>query len=67
VDIRKAENRKDEFKLLNPNAKIPAIVDPASHVRVFESGSILLYLAEKYHELIPSETQYRVATLNWYY
>ena len=53
VNIRQGECRLPDFKLsVNPNGKIPAIIDPttdpANPLNVFESGSILLYLSEKY-------------------
>ena len=51
VDIMKNESRSPEFLSLNPNGKIPAIIDPdgpeGRPLAVFESGAILLYLAEK--------------------
>src|SRR5256885_16786005 len=51
----------------NPNSKIPALVDRSVEpsVRVFESGSILLYLAEKFGALLPAEPAARTETLNW--
>lgn len=51
----------------NPNSKIPALVDHSgdSPVRVFESGSILLYLAEKFGAFIPDAPADRTQTLNW--
>lgn len=55
------------FVDINPNSKIPALldrsVDPA--IRVFESGSILLYLAEKFGEFLPKDPAGRSETLNW--
>ncbi|WP_414444462.1 glutathione-dependent disulfide-bond oxidoreductase [Burkholderia sp. 22PA0106] len=55
------------FVEANPNSKIPALVDHggAQPVRVFESGSILLYLADKFGALVPSEPAARAETLNW--
>src|SRR6202012_4096845 len=51
VDITKNENATPEFLSLNPNGKIPAIIDPAcpdgAPLALFESGAILVYLAEK--------------------
>jgi len=55
------------FVEVNPNSKIPALVDRSgpSPVRVFESGSILLYLAEKFGAFLPSEPLARVEVMNW--
>ncbi|NWN83622.1 MAG: glutathione-dependent disulfide-bond oxidoreductase [Halomonas sp.] len=55
------------FVEVNPNSKIPALLDHSTNppTRVFESGSILLYLAEKFGEFLPSEHVARTETLNW--
>ena len=55
------------FVGVNPNSKIPALLDSSVQpaVRVFESGSILLYLAEKFGELLPTDLAARTETLNW--
>ena len=55
------------FVAINPNSKIPALADHsfAKPLRVFESGSILLYLAEKFGAFLPTETAARTETLNW--
>ena len=55
------------FVEVNPNSKIPALMDHSGEtpVRVFESGSILLYLAEKFGALLPSEFKARTEALNW--
>ena len=55
------------FVEINPNSKIPALVDRSGDepVRVFESGAILLYLAERFGEFLPSEHAARTETLNW--
>ena len=55
------------FVDVNPNSKIPALMDHSSDkpVRVFESGAILLYLAEKFGELIPEEHHLRAECLSW--
>lgn len=69
IDIRKNEQFTEEFIRVNPNSKIPAIVDPngpdGKEICVFESGSILLYLAEKTGKLIPKDPVKRVETMNW--
>ncbi len=55
------------FVAANPNSKIPALVDRsgATPVRVFESGAILLYLAEKFGEFLPEESGIRAECLSW--
>lgn len=58
------------FVEVNPNSKIPALMDHApkgggAPVRVFESASILLYLAEKYGAFLPSDLRARTETFNW--
>lgn len=55
------------FVDINPNSKIPALLDRSVEpgIRVFESGSILLYLAEKFGELLPKDLAGRTESLNW--
>jgi GST-like protein len=55
------------FVAVNPNSKIPALVDRSGPVpiRVFESGAILLYLAEKFGEFLPTEPSTRAECLSW--
>jgi GST-like protein len=55
------------FVAVNPNSKIPALVDRSgpSPIRVFESGAILLYLAEKFGEFLPTEVGARAECLSW--
>ena len=55
------------FVQLNPNSKIPAMLDRSVEpaVRVFESGSILFYLAEKFGEFLPKDLAKRTETMNW--
>ena len=63
VDIMKGEQHAPEFLEINPNGKVPAIVDDG--VIVFDSHAILLYLAEKHHRYLPKETAARAATFSW--
>ncbi len=69
VDIGKNESWTPEFLSLNPNGKIPAIVDPdgpdGKPLGLFESGAILLYLAEKTGKLIPADAAGRYETIQW--
>jgi len=56
-----------DFVAINPNSKIPALLDRSTPTptRVFESGSILLYLAEKFDDFIPKDPAKRAECLNW--
>jgi GST-like protein len=67
IDIFKGEQFSSGYVEINPNSKIPVLVDhsTASPVRVFESGSILLYLAEKFGALLATDLATRTETLNW--
>jgi len=68
VDIGEGDQFGSGFVEVNPNSKIPALVDrtdPASPRRVFESGSILLYLAEKFGDFLPKDPAARTQALNW--
>lgn len=69
VDIGKNESWTSEFLSLNPNGKIPAIIDPdgpgGKPFGLFESGAILLYLAEKTGKLLPSDPAQRYETIQW--
>ncbi len=69
VDIGKNESWTPEFLSLNPNGKIPAIVDPngpgGKPLGLFESGAILLYLAEKTGKLMPADPALRYETIQW--
>ena len=67
IDIGEGDQFGSGFVDVNPNSKIPALMDhsvtPAQ--RVFESGSILLYLAEKFRAFLPKDPAARTETLNW--
>ncbi len=70
VDISKGEQFKPEFLAIAPNNKIPAIIDNApadggAPLSLFESGAILLYLAEKSGKLLSGELRERQVTLQW--
>ncbi|RDJ25038.1 glutathione S-transferase [Bosea caraganae] len=69
IDIGKNETWGPEFLSLNPNGKIPAIIDPngpgGKPIGLFESGAILLYLAEKTGKLLPADAARRYETIAW--
>jgi GSH-dependent disulfide-bond oxidoreductase len=69
VDITEGEQFDPEFLKISPNSKIPAIVDPdgpgGQAISVFESGAILIYLAEKTGKFWPSQPAAHVATMEW--
>jgi len=65
VDIGKGEQFTPEFVAICPNSKIPAIVDRDGDIALFESGAILIYLAEKTGRLLPSRNPARAKVLEW--
>src|SRR3954454_17953405 len=69
VDITKNEQFNPDFLKFSPNNRIPAIIDPegpdGQPISVFESGAILLYLAEKTGSFMPADLRARVPVLDW--
>ncbi|WP_231759615.1 glutathione-dependent disulfide-bond oxidoreductase [Microbulbifer elongatus] len=67
IRITEGDQFSSGFVDINPNSKIPALVDHSTtpSIRVFESGSILLYLAEKFGAFLPHTPEQRTETLNW--
>jgi len=69
VDFNKGDQKTPEFLSLNPNGKIPAIIDPngpgGQPLGLFESGAILQYLAEKTGKLIPADPARRWQVIQW--
>jgi GSH-dependent disulfide-bond oxidoreductase len=69
VDITKGEQNDPAFLKISPNNKIPAIIDPdgpdGEPISVFESGAILIYLAEKTGQFLSKEAGARVAVFEW--
>ena len=67
IDINKGDQFGSGFVAVNPNSKIPALMDRSgpTPIRVFESGSILLYLAEKFGAFVPREPAARAECLSW--
>ncbi|MEQ9106864.1 MAG: glutathione-dependent disulfide-bond oxidoreductase [Limnobacter sp.] len=67
INIGSGDQFSTGFIELNPNSKIPALLDRSTnpHTRVFESGSILLYLAEKFKAFLPTDPGKRTEALSW--
>ena len=69
VDFGADEQHSPEFESLNPNGKIPAIIDPngpgGAPIGIFESGAILQYLAEKSGKFLSKDPVIRIKTLQW--
>ncbi len=67
INILEGDQFSSGFVRLNPNSKIPALVDHSTETptRVFESGSILLYLAEKFGAFLPKDPATRTEAMNW--
>ena len=70
INITQGEQHSDKFLAINPNGKIPVIIDPdgpqGKPITIFESGAILIYLAEKYNSsLLPQQPQERMQVLQW--
>jgi len=67
IKIGEGEQFSSGFVAINPNSKIPAMLDRSTDppTRLFESGSILFYLAEKFGAFLPTDHYQRAATMNW--
>ncbi len=70
INIGTGEQFDPEFLKISPNNRIPAIVDPegpdGQPLRLFESGAILIYLAEKFKSpLLPTDPRYRITVIQW--
>ena len=69
VNLSKNEQRTAEFLAINPNGRIPAIIDSegpgGKPLKVFQSGAILLYLAEKTGKLMPRDPARRIEAIQW--
>lgn len=65
ISIGDGDQFGSDFVALNPNSKIPALLDTTNDQRIFESGNIVLYLAEKFGALLPEALGPRTEVLNW--
>ena len=68
IEIMNEDQFSSGFVSINPNSKIPAmrVLEPGQEpLDIFESGSIIMYLAEKYKAFLPEDLKQRTATLNW--
>ena len=67
INILKGDQFSSGFVAVNPNSKIPALMDHTTDppTRVFESGAILMYLAEKFGALLPTDPRDRIAAISW--
>lgn len=67
INIMEGEQFGSDFIAINPNSKIPAMLDQSNKpaIRVFESAAILLYLADKFGQFIPKDVAQRTEVLNW--
>ncbi len=65
INISEGDQFSSGFVDINPNSKIPALFDKETNTRIFESGSILLYLAEKFNFLLSKDLKIKTETMNW--
>ena len=66
INLQKGEQKTEEFLAMNPNGRIPVIVDRANDdLVVFESGAIMIYLAEKTGKLLPQDAHQKSVAIQW--
>jgi GST-like protein len=65
VNLSEGEQLKPNFLKISPNGRIPAIVDTENDLSIFESGAIMIYLADKAGKLIPQDTAGRYKVMEW--
>ncbi len=65
VDLTANEQKSPEYLAINPNGRIPAIIDTDSDISIFESGAIMIYLAEKYGQFLPTGAKGRTEVIQW--
>jgi GST-like protein len=65
INLAEGQQKKPEYLAINPNGRIPAIIDSDQNITVFESGAIMVYLAEKYKKFLPTDVAGRTAFMQW--
>ena len=66
VDLQAGDQKTPEFLAINPNGRIPAIIDrDFDELPIFESGAIMIHLAEKTGKLLPTEAKARARVISW--
>lgn len=66
ISLSDGDQKKPDYLKINPNGRIPTIVDPeAGNFAVFESGAIMIYLAEKYGKFLPADAKGRSQVIQW--
>ncbi len=65
LSFREKDTEQQEFLEFSPNGRIPAIIDRKEHLSVFESGAILIYLAERTGKFLPVQAKQRKAVMEW--
>ena len=65
VNLGEGEQKKPEFLKISPNGRIPAIIDTDNNLSIFESGAIMIYLADKTNKLISSDPIKRAKVIEW--
>ena len=66
LNLMKGEQKQPEFLAINPNGRIPAIIDSEQdNFAIFESGAIMIYLAEKTGRLLPTDVRGRSSVIQW--
>ena len=65
INLQKQDQKKPEFLKMNPNGRIPVIVDTEEDITIFESGAQLIYLAEKTGKLMPTDINGRSLVIQW--
>ena len=65
INLQKQDQKKPEFLKMNPNGRIPVIVDTKEDITIFESGAQLIYLAEKTGKLMPTDINGRSLVIQW--
>ena len=65
INLSKNEQKEPDFLAISPNGRIPAIVDTSNNLSIFESGAIMIYLADKANKLISTNPKKRAKVLEW--